>query len=104
MKKGLTGVTTKKLYMGTFNWYGETHTLYTHSHTPALARLQLLQQLAEKIRYEFPYVARYFVTEGHHTITQIVKEDKNEQKDPEVQKDRVPIQRTLFPGTPFEDA
>ena len=48
-------------YRGVFNWYGESHTLWTHSTSEAGARTNLFEQLAKKVGYSFAFVSSYFV-------------------------------------------
>jgi hypothetical protein len=98
MKKGLTGVTTKNLYKGQFNWFGEVHVEYTHASSPAQAYRQLLSKLTAD--YEYPFVSTYFATKGHYKIEEV---RNGQDQDPKIQENRSPIQRDLFPNSPFEN-
>ena len=39
----------KKLFKGTFNWKGEIHIVWTHSHCPHRAKQAMLVRLAIKL-------------------------------------------------------
>ena len=62
----------KQRYRGTFNWYGETHTLWIHAFTLGAARQKLLHKLADKLGFEFAHVSRHFnYGQAEHKIEQI---------------------------------
>ena len=63
-------------YKGVFNWYGETHTLWTHSTSEAGARVNLFRQLAKKVEYSFAFVSCYFAADtGSYEVNIHNKED-----------------------------
>lgn len=101
-KKGLTGVTTKKLYKGTLNWFGEVHTFYTHATSLGGARILLFKQLADKLSYEFSYVSSHLAIQDNYNIEEVKKNELGT-KDTKVQEKRCRVQQPLFPGTAFED-
>lgn len=49
-----------KLFKGKFNWKGEIHTLWTHSHCPIRAKQAMLVRLACKLDIVRLAVAREF--------------------------------------------
>ena len=75
LKKGLTGVTTKKtLYKGTFNWFGEVHTLYTHATSRGSARTQLFKKLAKKLDHIFSFVSTHYCLGHQYTVKEVKKD------------------------------
>ena len=87
------------LYKGTFNWFGEVHTLYTHAPSLPKAHTNLFHQLADKVGYHFSYISIYYNL-GKHEY-QINQEVQNGQKNPEIHIKERGVQQSLFPGTPF---
>lgn len=64
-------------YRGVFNWYGESHTLWTHSTSEAGARTNLFRQLAKKVEYSFAFVSSYFTADtGSYKVTIHNKEEE----------------------------
>jgi len=54
----------KKLFKGTFNWYGEVHILHTHSSIQWRARINFCQQLSHITGYARSFVSRYIFNEN----------------------------------------
>jgi len=49
------------LYKGTFNWYGENYTLYTHAKCQSKAFSNFVTQLSKLLERERSAVSVYFV-------------------------------------------
>lgn len=47
-------------YKGSFNWYGELITLWTHASSESKAKSNLLRQLSKKVDISYSYMIRYF--------------------------------------------
>lgn len=52
------------LYKGTFNWYGETHVLYTKASCENRAFGNFIKQLADKLKRTRRSVMLYFLDES----------------------------------------
>jgi len=66
----------KKLFKGTFNWYGEIHTLHTNAGNVQRALFNFMVQLSVKLNRTQSSI-RYYFNDGKDrwNIKEIVKDD-----------------------------